>query len=327
MKAVLVPRPGPAGNMIIGDTDTPVPKAEELLVKVQATAVNRADTLQRRGFYPPPAGASEILGLEMSGVVEQVGSAVKSFQKGDPVFGLLPGGGYAEYAVIHENMAQPLPTFLSPTDAVAIPEVFLTAYQALRWLANLTPGETVLIHAGASGVGTAAIQLAQLMDAAQILVTASEPKHKRCLELGATAAIDYKKQSFSEVVADATNGAGVNVILDFIMGPYFNDNLNSLSRDGRLVMLAALGGGTVDNINLMKVLAKRLQITGSTLRSRSRSYQAALSKEFFSYALPFFKSKKLKPIIDSVFSWQEVIKAHEYVEANKSAGKVILTID
>lgn len=327
MRAVLVPEPGPAGNMVIDDTPPPVPKANELLVNVQATAVNRADTLQRRGFYPPPAGASEILGLEMSGVVEQVGSAVKNFQQGDPVFGLLPGGGYAEYAVIREDMAQPLPAFLSPTDAVAIPEVFLTAYQALRWLANFTPGETVLIHAGASGVGTAAIQLAQQMEAAQTLVTASEAKHELCLKLGATEAIDYQKQSFREVVADATEGAGVNVIIDFIMAPYFTDNLNSLSRDGRLIMLAALGGGHVDDVDLRKILAKRLQITGSTLRSRSPSYQAALSKEFFNYALPLFKSKKLKPIIDSVFSWKKVVQAHEYVEANKSAGKVILTID
>ena len=208
MKAILTQPPASADQLHLGEYDTPTPRASELLVKVAATAVNRADLLQREGKYPPPPGASPILGLEMSGEVVEIGPEVTQHAVGDRVFGLLPGGGYAEYAVIHEQMALPVPDTLGLTEAAAIPEVFLTAYQALHWLGKLQTGERILIHAGASGVGTAAIQLAKAMRAGDIIVTASAAKHAVCRQLGAHYTIDYQADDFQEEVQEITDGEG-----------------------------------------------------------------------------------------------------------------------
>jgi len=325
MKAVIVTSPGTAENLIIGETEKPIPKPDEILVKVAATALNRADILQREGKYPPPKGASPVLGLEMSGEIEEVGKNVTKWKIGDKVFGLLPGGGYAEFAVIHQDMAMAMPENLSLTEAAAIPEVFLTAYQALYWLGKLQKNETVLIHAGGSGVGTAAIQLAK-MQGAEIIITASAGKHKTCKDLGADLAIDYQAQDFQKEVSKYTDGKGVNLIIDFIAGPYFAQNIDSLAKEGRLVLLAVLGGGKVENFNLMKLLAKRLQITASTLRSRTPAYQIELTKEFWNTTATHFQNGKLKPIISKVFDWQDVQEAHRYMEANKNVGKVVLEI-
>ncbi|WP_114778323.1 NAD(P)H-quinone oxidoreductase [Botryobacter ruber] len=325
MKAILVKAPGGPEQLHLGEYPKPEPQANELLVKVHATALNRADTLQRQGKYPPPAGASPLLGLELAGVVEAVGADCTRYKPGDKVFGLLPGGGYTAYAVIDEAMAMPVPENLSMEEAAAIPEVFLTAFQALVWLGRLQAGERVLIHAGASGVGTAAIQLAR-ETGAEVVVTASAEKHTTCLRLGAAKAIDYKHESFKEEVMRYTNNEGVDVIVDFIAGPYFNDNLDCLRTDGRLVLLATLGGGKVADFDLRKLLAKRLQVTGSTLRSRSRDYQVKLTQELSAFALGRFVSGKLKPVIDSVFDWQEVAEAHRYMEANKNTGKIVLRV-
>lgn len=325
MKAVLVTSPGAAENLVIGEFEKPEPKPHEILVKVAATALNRADILQREGKYPPPKGASPILGLEMSGEVVALGKSVTKWKAGDQVFGLLPGGGYAEYAVIHQDMAMPLPANVSPIEAAAIPEVFLTAYQALFWLGKLQKGETVLIHAGGSGVGTAAIQLAKAVET-KIMVTASGGKHQVCLDLGADEAIDYQTQDFKEKVREYTDEKGVNVIIDFIAAPYFHQNIDSLATDGRLVLLATLGGGKVENFDLRKVLSKRLQIIGSTLRARSQDYQVALTQAFSAFAMPRFQQEILKPIIDKVFDWKEVQEAHRYMEANKNTGKIVLKI-
>jgi putative PIG3 family NAD(P)H quinone oxidoreductase len=325
MQAVVVPSPGGPEQLQIGSWPKPVPAARQLLVKVEATALNRADTLQRAGKYPPPPGASPILGLEIAGRVVELGIEATKFTIGDAVFGLLPGGGYAQYAVIHEDMAILIPEGISMEQAAAIPEVFLTAFQALRWLANLQAGETILIHAGASGVGTAAIQLAKQIGA-EILVTASEAKHALCKELGATHIIDYNKKSFNKVVADVTNSRGVDVIIDFIAADYFTQNIDSLAMDGRLVLLATLSGGKVNEFDLRKILTKRLSIIGSTLRSRSLEYQIKLTKEFTSFVLPRFKDGKLKPVIDSIMDWTQVQEAHRLMESNKNAGKVVLKI-
>ncbi|TXK44912.1 NAD(P)H-quinone oxidoreductase [Pontibacter qinzhouensis] len=325
MQAILVKTPGGPEQLQLGEYPKPEPKPHELLLKVHATALNRADTLQRQGKYPPPAGASPLLGLEVAGVVEAAGAECKTFKPGNKVFGLLPGGGYAAYAVIDEAMAMSVPENLSMEEAAAIPEVFLTAFQALVWLGRLQAGERVLIHAGASGVGTAAIQLAKAMGA-EVLVTASAEKHQVCLELGADKAIDYKNTSFKEEVLAYTKNEGVDVIVDFISGPYFSDNLDCLRTDGRLVMLATLGGGKVENLDVRKILAKRLQITGSTLRSRSRAYQVHLTQELSDFAVEKFKSGELKPVIDSVYDWQEVAEAHRHMEANKNTGKIVLQV-
>lgn len=325
MKAILVKQPGGPEQLALGEYEQPLPKPYELLVRVHATALNRADTLQRQGKYPAPKGASPLLGLEIAGEVVEAGVNCTRYKKGDKVFGLLPGGGYAEYAVIDEQMAMPIPGNLSMEEAAAIPEVFLTAFQALMWLGKLKAGERVLIHAGASGVGTAAIQLARAAKA-EVLVTASEGKLHACKELGAHKAINYQEVPFEDEVLAYTNSEGVDVIVDFIAGPYFNQNLDCLRLDGRLVILASLGGGKVDGVDLRKILTKRLQVMGSTLRSRSREYQIKLTQEMSQFALPHFKSGAIKPVIDSMYDWQDVAEAHRYMEQNKNIGKIVLRV-
>ncbi|WP_345159120.1 NAD(P)H-quinone oxidoreductase [Pontibacter saemangeumensis] len=325
MKAILVKQPGGPEQLVLGEHEQPLPGPSELLVRVHATALNRADTLQRQGKYPPPKGASPLLGLEIAGVVEEAGIRCTRFKNGDEVFGLLPGGGYAEYAIIQEDMALPVPANLTMEEAAAIPEVFLTAYQALVWLGRLQAGERVLVHAGASGVGTAAIQLARALQA-EVLVTASEQKLQACLDLGAHRAINYKEVPFEDEVLAHTNSEGVDVIVDFIGGPYFNANIECLRLDGRLVLLATLGSGKVEAFDLRKVLAKRLHIMGSTLRSRTRGYQAQLTEEMWAFAKPHFESGRIKPVIDSVFDWQQVAEAHRYMEQNRNIGKIVLRV-
>lgn len=326
MKAIIVKSPGSADQLIPGEWEKPVCGENEILVKVKAFGLNRADILQREGKYPPPAGKSQLLGLEMSGIVEEVGSRVFKWKKGDKVFGLLPGGGYAEHAVIHEDMAMEIPSKLTFEMAAAIPEVFLTAFQALVWLAKLKPAEVILIHAGASGVGTAAIQLAREIGA-KIIITSSKEKHRICKELGADLTIDYKTQNFKEEVLKFTNNYGADVIIDFIGGSYFKHNIESLTRDGRLILLATLSGGMAEDIDIRQVLVKRLKIIGSTLRSRSQDYQIKLTKEFKDFAYDKIRKGTIKPVIDKVYNWQDVSEAHRRMEENKNTGKIILTIE
>lgn len=325
MKAVLIKEFGGPEQLYLGTCETPQPKANEILVKVAATALNRADTLQRMGKYPAPKGESEILGLEIAGTVESVGAKVTKWKVGDRVCGLLGGGGYASYAVIHEELAMPIPDGISLIEAAAIPEVFLTAFQAIQWIAQLKEGEHILIHAGASGVGTAAIQLANRMGAIPI-VTASSAKHELCLELGARHAIDYKTENFEESVIKLTDGKGANVIVDFIGAPYMQQNLNALAMDGRMVMLAFLGTPKIEALNLIPILRKRLQINGSTLRARSLDYKVELSQDLMRFAWPLFTDGRLKAVVDSVFDWEDVADAHRYMEANKNKGKIILKV-
>ncbi|WP_299825597.1 NAD(P)H-quinone oxidoreductase [uncultured Pontibacter sp.] len=327
MKAILVKQPGGPEQLTLGEYEQPLPGPYDLLVKVHATALNRADTLQRQGKYPPPKGASPILGLEIAGEVVEAGINCTRFKKGDKVFGLLPGGGYAEYTIINEHMAMPVPDNLSMEEAAAIPEVFMTAYQALFWLGKLQPGERALIHAGASGVGTAAIQLARVHKA-EVLVTASETKLDACKELGAHKTINYKdpEATFDAHVLAHTNSEGVDVIVDFIAGPYFNQNIECLRTDGRLIILASLGGGKVESLDLRKILVKRLQVMGSTLRSRTKDYQIKLTQEMSSYTMPHFESGAIKPVVDSVYNWQDVAEAHRYMEQNKNIGKIVLRV-
>lgn len=305
---ITVPRPGPG----------------EVLIRLAAAGVNRPDVMQREGKYPPPESASLIMGLEIAGEVESVGEDVTRWEIGDKVFGLLPGGGYAEFAVLHQDMAMPVPNGWEFTDAAAVPEVFLTAFQALHWVGGLKAGETALLHAGASGVGTAAIQLAQLMGA-EVIVTASSGKHELCLELGAKHAIDYRKGPFLEKLKELTADKGVNLIIDPIGGDYFDQNIQALQPDGRLVMLAVMAGGKT-SANIGPIVFKRLQILGTTLRSRRRDYQIKLTKEFTDFAYDALENKTLRPVVDEIFSWHDVAKAHRYMEANLSAGKVVLQI-
>ena len=325
MRAVLVENPGDESRLVLGKFETPNPADHELLVRVYATALNRADLLQRSGKYPVPKGASPLLGLEMAGVVEQVGNGCAGWSVGDRVFGLLPGGGYAEFATIPQEMAMPIPGSFSFEEAAAIPEVFLTAYQALVWLGDLKEGEDVLIHAGASGVGTAATQLAKEIGA-RIWVTASRPKHELCLALGAERAIDYKSEDFAERINTLTQEKGVDLIIDFLGASYLNKNIESLGLDGRLVMLALMGGARVDSFNLSKLFRKRIHLKASTLRNRSIDYKVALTKAFSDDFGVQLSKGIIKPIIDSVYDWTEVTEAHNRMSANKNSGKIILKI-
>lgn len=327
MRAVIVKQPGGPEQLELGEAPLPRPAEDELLVRVQATALNRADILQRQGKYPPPPGASPILGLEMAGVVEEVGEKCQGWQVGDRVFGLLPGGGYAEYAVIPGEMALPVPKRLNMMEAAAIAEVFLTAYQALFWLGDLQKRDRVLIHAGASGVGTAAIQLAKAFGATVFTTAGSQEKLKACLSLGADLALNYKEGPFAPAVQEAAGVEGVQVILDFVGAPYWEQNLDCLGMDGKLILISTLGGTHPEKFSLGPFLTKRLQLIGTTLRSRSPDYKKRLTRDFADMALPLLDHGRIQPIIDRIFPWNEVGEAHRYMEENRNIGKIVLQVE
>ena len=326
MKALLVDTRSENPVMRMDEANRPDPGENELLVKIKATALNRADLMQKEGKYPPPKGASPILGLEMAGVVENTGRGVSLYKKGDHVFGLLSGGGYAEYCTIHEKLAMPLPDGLSFEEAAAIPEVYLTAYQAIIWLGELKTGETILIHAGASGVGTAAIQLAKAMRNARVITTAgSEEKCALTATLGADLCMNYKEEDYAASLEETFGKNSVDVIIDFIGSPYWEKNINVLALDGRLIYLSVLGGSAVENMSLIPILRKRLTIKGSTLRNRSDSYKFDLTNDFRKHAFSLIESGALKPVIDSTFNWEQCEEAHQKMADNLNAGKIILT--
>ena len=318
--------PGEPEVLTLRTVPKPIPAEKHVRIKVAAAGVNRADTLQRRGKYPPPAGASVLPGLEVSGIIDVIGKGCTKWKPGDRVMGLLSGGGYAEYAVIHEDMVMALPDTINLIHAAAIPEVFLTAYQSMVWLAHLQARETILIHAGASGVGTAAIQLALALDAVPI-VTASREKHNLCSQLGARAMIDYKTKDFAEEVKNITSENGVDVIIDFIGAPYFKKNIEILRTDGRLVLLAVMGGARVEECNLANILMRRIAVMGSTLRARTIDYQIRLSNEFWKFARPLFEEGSLRPVIDKILPFEDAATAHRMIEENKTAGKIVLRMN
>ncbi len=326
MKAIQIISNDSGTTLTIGEVPAPKPAANEILVKIKATALNRADLLQRTGNYPPPEGTPNILGLEMSGTVEKVGSEVSKWKIGDHIFGLLPGGGYAEYCTIHEDMAMAMPENLSFEEAAAIPETFLTAFQALDWLGKLQQNETVLIHAAGSGVGTSAIQLARHLYNAQIIATAGK-QHKldTAKELSANFAYNYKEQNYAEEIISDVGPDSVDVIIDFIGKPYWHKNMEVLAMDGRVVYLSFLGGHKVEEISLVPILRKRLSIMGSTLRNRSKQYKVDLTKDFASQTLSLFEDGTLEPVIDSTFDWTETEAAHQRMQDNKNTGKIVLT--
>lgn|SRR5699024_10831223 len=305
-------------------TNIPEPEAkqDELLIKVSHAAVNRTDIVTRKG----QAGyaANPVLGVEVAGtVVETNGN--QPFSEGDRVMGLVNGGGYAEYAVMPASRAMMIPESLPLSEAAAIPEVFLTAYQTLYWIGKLQKQETVLIHAGASGVGTAAIQLAKQLSDANVIVTAgSERKLNFCQELGADVLINYKRQSFDEEVLKATDGKGADVILDFIGADYWDMNLNSIKSEGRWVLIGVLGGSELEKVDLGLIMSKYIQLTGTLLTPRSDAYKAELSHEFAKTVLPYMNKGTIRPIIDSVFPIEKVNEAHHHMEDNKNIGKILL---
>ena len=326
MKAIQVKQPGGADKLYFGEMNRPIVNENEILVKVEAAGINRADIMQRQGKYPPPKGASDILGLEISGEVVELGKSVSRWRTGDNVFGLIPGGGYAEYAKIHQDMAIKKPDELSFEEAAAIPEVFLTAYQALYWNARLKVDNYVLIHAGGSGVGTAAIQLVKV-EKAHPIITASRGKLNNCIELGAEKAIDYNTEQFDEEVLKFTNNNGANIIIDFIGADYFEKNIRCLNQNGKLIFLASLSGAKIKEVDIRKIMSKWISIIGSTLRTRDLDYQIRLTKDFAEYSMEKFKTGKLKPVVDKIYSWKDAAEAHEYIEEKKNFGKLVLKID
>ncbi len=325
MKAVTQNGNGGPEVLAVSDVPMPEPGPGQLLVRVRASALNRADTLQRMGHYPPPKGDSEILGLELAGEVEVAGPGVDGFEQGRRVFGLVGGGGYAEYALIDSAMAMPMPEGWSFTEAAAVPEVFFTANETVFVLGGLQAGESVLIHAGGSGVGTAAIQMAHHIGAKVFFTAGSEEKIERATALGAEAGINYKTHDFAEEIKRLTDGEGVDVVEDFLGASYLERNLSVLRPGGRLVLVALMGGAKAE-IDLARVLRGRLQIFGSVMRSRSLEDKRAITARFLERWLPPLVEGRIKPIIDSVFPLEEVVAAHQAMEANRNFGKIILEI-
>ncbi len=325
MKAIQQAAFGGTDTLFIGETDMPIINEEQILIEVHYAALNRADILQRQGKYPPPAGESTILGLEASGIIKETGKNVHGFKVGDPVMALLGGGGQAQYVAVHQNLVMAVPPNTSLEQAAAIPEVFLTAYQALFIEGKTKPNDKVLIHAGASGVGTAAIQLAKSIQCT-VITTSSTEKMATCKKLGADLTIDYRNQDFAEEIETFTASDGVNIILDFIGAPYFKQNLECIALDGTLMIISVMGGVKLENVNLYPILQKRVSIKGTTLRSRSVAYKKELINAFLNDFEEELATNRILPVIDSVFNWNDIAEAHTYMEANKNKGKVVLKI-
>lgn len=308
-------------QMWIDSTEKPTAKDHQVLLEVKCFGVNRADTLQRLGKYPPPAGESEILGLEVAGIVHEVGEGVSDWKIGDTVFGLVAGGGYAEYVAVNSSHLMKKPERVSFSQAAGIAEVFLTAFQSLQMLGKLIAGQKVLIHAGASGVGLAAIQLANAL-ACQVAVTASSKvKLDKCHELGAEILIDYNQQDFAQELKNQSFFA--DVIIDFVGGDYLNRNLSVLALDGKIIYLAMLAGRYADKLDLGLMLAKRARLIGSTLRNRSDDYKTDLIAKFANQWLTSFEDGRLIPNIDEVFCVNDIAGAHQKLELNQTMGKLI----
>ncbi|KAM4625088.1 quinone oxidoreductase PIG3 isoform 2-T2 [Polymixia lowei] len=329
MLAVCVDTPGGPENLLLRTVPRPRPKDGEVLIKVHATAVNRADTLQRQGLYPPPPGESEIIGLEVAGTVAVVGPRVKgSWKPDDRVMALLSGGGYAEYVAVPEELLMPVPSHLTLCQAAAIPEAWLTAFQLLHLIAQVKEGEVVLVHAGASGVGTAAVQLARLAGAVPVATAGSPEKLKMAEDLGAAAGFNYKAEDFAEKIHDFTEGRGASVILDCVGGSFWEKNVRCLATDGRWVLYGTMGGKTVQGDLLGKLLSKRGQLLSSLLRSRSFQYKVDLVRAFSQRVLPFFLNQpsSLRPVIDSTFNLEDIADAHKHMEANRNMGKIVINV-
>ena len=327
MQAILMDAPGGPEAMKIGTTERPQPSGDEVLIRVAATAVNRADLLQREGNYPPPPGASAILGLEAAGVIETLGPEAKGWSVGDRVMCILGGGGYAEYCVAPASTILPVPADMDLVTAAAIPEVFTTVYLNLFHEGGLKTGERVLVHGGGSGIGTSAIQMAKALASAEVFVTVgNEDKATRCQRLGADHAILYKAEAFTDRILELTGGDGVDLILDHIGGRYLDANLRSLALYGRLVIIGQLGGGTAE-LNIGRLMVRRQRIIGSVLRARPVAEKARLATEISERVIPLLEDGRLRPVVHRVMPLAEAAAAHELVAANLNFGKVILSVN
>ena len=327
MRAIVITEPGGPDVLVLrDDAAKPAPHARELLVRVHATALNRADLLQRRGQYPPPPGAPrDIPGLEFAGVIEQVGADAAGWKTGERVMGLVGGGGYAEYVTLPADQALRVPERLSFEQAAAIPESYLTAHDALFAQAAATSGESVLVHAIASGVGVALLQLAQAFDLRIIGTSRSAWKLERMRALGLADAITLAAPEFADDVLRATADRGVDVVIDLVGGDYLRDDIRALARRGRLVIVGLVAGRTAQ-LDMGAVLSKRLHVIGTAMRSRSAEEKAAVAQFFAQHALPLFEDGRLDPVVDAVFELADAASAHRRMEANENVGKIVLTV-
>lgn len=323
MRAVMAD--GKGGPEVLKVVQIPVPRPAEgeILVKVEAAGVNRPDVAQREGRYPPPPGAPTTLGLEIAGTVAAVGPGVSRFAIGEPVMALVPGGGYADFAVVHGTNALRIPDGLSMVEAGAVPETYFTVWTNVFERGALKTGETFLVHGGTSGIGTTAIQLAKAFGATVVATAGSEEKCAACLALGADLAINYRGEDFVVAVKAFTDGRGANLILDMVGGDYIPRNYEAAAQDGRIVQIAFLHGSRIE-MDFGRLMLKRLTHTGSTLRSRAVSEKAAIARALADRVLPLLAQGRVKPLIDSEFSLEDVARAHARMDGGEHIGKIVL---
>jgi len=325
MYAIEITHPGGPNVLRLTQRPKPHPGPEEVLIRVAAAGVNRPDIMQREGLYPPPQGASDIPGLEVAGIITQVDEGVSQWQPGDSVCALLTGGGYSQYCVATATLCLPIPSGMNVTQAAALPETYFTVWTNVFQHGQLKHGERFLVHGGAGGIGTTAIQLAAGLRNAQIYTTCgSFEKCRFCEKLGAQVAINYQRENFAERIAMLTNGEGVNHILDIIGGSYLQSNLKSLAFDGRLVIIAVQEGHHAE-INLLPIFLKRLTLTGSTLRSRRVQEKSLIARQLLDEVWPLFESAQIRPIIQTTLPLAQAAEAHRILENHEHIGKIILT--
>jgi tumor protein p53-inducible protein 3 len=325
MKAIVVHNEKGSVDLIWEEIPDVSPGPDDVLLDIHATAVNRADLLQARGLYPAPPGDSTILGLELAGQIQAVGKNVETWVPGDRVCALAPGGGYAEQAVLPQGLLIPLPDSWSYAKGAAVPEVWLTAYANLCQEGAMRAGETVLVHAGASGVGTAAIQIGRELDTRIVVTAGSDKKLARCRELGAVLAINYQRDDFAAAVMTFTDNQGVDLILDCVGGPYLEKNIAILKPYGRLITIGVMGG-TKASLDMAAVLMKSLTVKGTRLRAKSREEKVHLTREFRDRIWPLMVAGKITPVVDRVFPISSAGVAHQYVKENRNIGKVVLEV-
>jgi NADPH2:quinone reductase len=304
----------------------PVPGPGEILVRVKAAGVNRPDVAQRSGSYPPPPGASDLPGLEIAGEVVALGEGATRHKLGDKVMSLVAGGGYAQYCIAQDGQAMAVPSALTIEEAGAIPETLMTVWHNVFERGGLTPGETLLIHGGSSGIGTMAIQLAKAFGAKVIVTVGSQDKADACLKLGADRAVNYRTEDFVEAVKTATNGGGANVILDMIGGDYIDRNYEAAAVEGRIVQIAFLSGTPKAAANFAKLMVKRLHHTGSTLRPRSNADKAKMVAAIEAKVMPLLREGRVKPLMDSTFPLEKAADAHRRMETSAHIGKIVLAV-
>jgi putative PIG3 family NAD(P)H quinone oxidoreductase len=312
--------------MVIRKGPLPQVRPGDILVRVEASGINRPDVLQRKGDYPPPPGASPILGLEVAGEVVALGEGAEGFAIGDKVCALANGGGYAEYASVPASQALPWPKGYDAVKAAALPETFFTVWANVFDMADLKAGESILIHGGSSGIGTTAIQLAKAFGAEVFVTAGSAEKCAACEALGAKRAINYRDEDFKAVVVEETDGRGVDVILDMVGGRYFDRNIASLAKDGRLSIIAFLGGAKVEAANIAPILTKRLHIMGSALRPRTAAEKQAIRDGLKQKVWPLLEAGKLAPVIHSVLPFAKVADGHREMETGDHIGKIIMSL-